>query len=742
MSFPMLWSNLLAYGVQVLALVAAGALLPLLFRTRQPRAQLIYYQALLVACLLLPVLQPWPKPLVIVQVQESTAPAGPAILAPVPVGTPLEPAIQWGQMVWLILAAGVALRGLWLLAGLWQLWRYRTGAVPMDSLPAAVEQARILTGAEAQVCTTGAVDGPVTFGVLRPIILLPPAVLDQPYEAQFGIACHEFLHVRRRDWLFTICEECAGALLWFHPAVWWLLGQIRLAREQTVDAASVALTEARDPYVNALLTMAGAGARLDLAPAPLFLRKRHLAHRIQSLLKEVAMSKRRLVASYLSIAAVTVVTAWFVMASFPLQGSPQVEVQQVAVRDGAGVTVQPGGRILHRTSVSFPAQAMSKRVEGVITIEMSLDSQGAVSDARVLSGPEELRSGVLASVLQWHYIREASGPASVIATIEFRLPLQSNAPPPPPPPTTPDLKRTLTSIDVSTLPQPLQDMMRSKLASFVGQPFSAELMQKLLAAARDVDSHVGIALKGGTATGSMSMAITLPGTSGVLPSTVPPPPPPPPSSTFPATPGVARIPVGGSVQQSKLISQPKPAYPPLARQARIQGTVRFNVLIGVDGRVTQMALISGHPLLAPAAQEVVKDWVYQPTLLNGEPVEVVTQIDVNFTLAPEGAPGGSAATPAVMRIPVGGSVQQAMLVSKPDPEYPPLARQARIQGTVRFNVVIGVDGRVSNMTVISGHPLLVPAAQEVVKEYVYKPTLLNGEPVEVVTQVDVNFTLQ
>jgi protein TonB len=614
----------------------------------------------------------------------------------------------------------------------------------MDPLPAAVEQARILTGAEAQVCTTGAVDGPVTFGVLRPIILLPPAVLDQPYAAQFGIACHEFLHVRRRDWLFTICEECAGALLWFHPAVWWLLGQIRLAREQTVDAASVALTEARDPYVNALLTMAGAGARLDLAPAPLFLRKRHLAHRIQSLLKEVVMSKRRLVASYLSIAAVTVVTAWFVMASFPLQGSPQVEVQQGAVRDGAGVTVQPGGRILHRTPVSFSAQAMSMRVEGVITIEMSLDSQGAVSDARVLSGPEELRSGVLASVLQWHYIRETSGPASVIATIEFRLPLQANAPPPPPPPpppaATPDVKRTLTSVDVSTLPQPLQDMMRSKLGSFVGQPFSAELLQKLLAAARDVDSHVGIALKGGTAEGSMSMAITLPGTSSVLPSTAPPSPPP--SSTFPSTPGVARIPVGGSVQQAMLVSKPDPEYPPLARQARIQGTVRFNVLIGVDGLVKQMVLISGHPLMVPPAQTVVKEYVYKPTLLNGEPVEVVTQVDVNFTLAPAGAPGGSAAVrplpPGVYR--AGGGVQAPMVISRVDPDYSEEARAAKFGGAVVLSIVVDETGNPTGIEVVRGLGMgLDEKAIEAVRQWRFRPGFLNGRAVPVAAQVEVTF---
>ena len=97
---------------------------------------------------------------------------------------------------------------------------------------------------------------------------------------------------------------------------------------------------------------------------------------------------------------------------------------------------------------------------------------------------------------------------------------------------------------------------------------------------------------------------------------------------------------------------------------------------------------------------------------------------------------------AVQRIPVGGKVQAAMLVNQPKPAYPPLARSARIQGTVRFNAVIGIDGRIQNLTFVSGHPLLTTAAQEAVKQWVYKPTLLNGEPVEVVTQIDVNFTLQ
>ena len=90
--------------------------------------------------------------------------------------------------------------------------------------------------------------------------------------------------------------------------------------------------------------------------------------------------------------------------------------------------------------------------------------------------------------------------------------------------------------------------------------------------------------------------------------------------------------VGGNVQSAKLVRQPKPVYPPLARQARIQGQVKFTAVIGNDGTIQNLQLISGHPLLVQSAQDAVRQWVYQPTLLNGEPVQVITQIDVNFTL--------------------------------------------------------------------------------------------------------------
>jgi periplasmic protein TonB len=76
-----------------------------------------------------------------------------------------------------------------------------------------------------------------------------------------------------------------------------------------------------------------------------------------------------------------------------------------------------------------------------------------------------------------------------------------------------------------------------------------------------------------------------------------------------------------------------PIYPPEAKANRVQGSVRFTVVIGKDGRVQSVTLVYGDPVLAQAAKEAVQQWVYKPTLLNGDPVEVMTQVDVNFTLS-------------------------------------------------------------------------------------------------------------
>ena len=110
----------------------------------------------------------------------------------------------------------------------------------------------------------------------------------------------------------------------------------------------------------------------------------------------------------------------------------------------------------------------------------------------------------------------------------------------------------------------------------------------------------------------------------------PTPPPIPVART--SQPPATLLRVSGTVQSALLIFGPKPAYPPLAKATRVQGTVRLEATIGPDGAIRNLRMTSGPALLAGAALEAVARWRYRPTLLNGEPVEVMTQIDVNFTL--------------------------------------------------------------------------------------------------------------
>ena len=102
-------------------------------------------------------------------------------------------------------------------------------------------------------------------------------------------------------------------------------------------------------------------------------------------------------------------------------------------------------------------------------------------------------------------------------------------------------------------------------------------------------------------------------------------------SNGPAPPGTIRV--GANVQAANIVSQAKVTYPPLAKAARVQGTVRFEATIGKDGHVENLQLISGPPLLVQAAMDSVRQWVYKPTLLNGQAISVITTVDVNFTLS-------------------------------------------------------------------------------------------------------------
>ena len=188
------------------------------------------------------------------------------------------------------------------------------------------------------------------------------------------------------------------------------------------------------------------------------------------------------------------------------------------------------------------------------------------------------------------------------------------APPPPPPPPPPPAPVQVVKV------KPMAHLMQAgKLVAPKAIPKDVKIIRE-----EEAPPDVGIVgvtggvpggVPGGQAGGVIGGIIG--GVSGA---------PPPPKMNL------KRITVGGNVVAAKKINDIRPTYPPLARQTRIQGTVKLHAIIAKDGTIQQLEVISGHPLLVQAALDAVRQWRYQPTMLNGDPVEVDTTVDVIFSL--------------------------------------------------------------------------------------------------------------
>jgi TonB family protein len=642
-----LLANLIAWSAQICVLVAVGGLAALTLK--HPRARLIFWQGLLAIALLLPAVEPWsqvvlhPVALLAVATPVAAPPGSPAAL----------PLVTWNAGYLLaVFVAGALLRGLWIAAGFLRLRRHRLAARVLADPPIPFERSHV------RWYISDSISGPVTFGWLRPSILLPERVNRLPADLREAIACHELVHVRRRDWLFVLAEEAIRGLLWFHPAIWFVLSRIQLAREQVVDLEVVRLTRDRDRYLDALLAVAAHKIEPDVAPAPLFLKKRQLAVRVAAVIKETSMSKSRMVASLTTVCSAALIAARLAVWFFPLQ-SPA----QPMPSDGPGITVDAGAKLMHRAPVLYPRGASAT---GTVVLEATLNSKGEVSDARVLSGPDELRKAAIQSVLQWHYATDAGAPPTVQVSIKFaearpamppsakvRVPIDS--PRIMTPQAASQAAMILKGIQFFGTTPDLEQRVRERLPVREGDQLMPDSLGKIQAAAAEVDEHFMVGMsENNFADGRREMTVRI-----SLGAPLPPPPPPPPAKgvvggiingvpggvvggvPLPAAQATTandnpqRIRVGGNVQAANLLVKVTPAYPPLAKQARIQGTVRFTVIIGKDGSIENMELISGHPLLVPSATDAVRQWVYKPTLLNGQPVEVMTQVDVNYTLSDE-----------------------------------------------------------------------------------------------------------
>ena len=188
-------------------------------------------------------------------------------------------------------------------------------------------------------------------------------------------------------------------------------------------------------------------------------------------------------------------------------------------------------------------------------------------------------------------------------------------PPPPPPPPAPAAPKVIKVVQTN--------IINGQLRAPVKVPTKIAMIKED-EAPPPVASTGGVqgGVQGGVAGGTMGGVI-----GGMIGSTTPPPPPQPKVAA-----PVQRIRVSSGVAAGNLINKINPIYPTMAKTARIQGSVILQATISKSGAIENVHSVSGHPMLVPAAIDAVRQWRYRPYLLNGEPVEVETQITVNFTL--------------------------------------------------------------------------------------------------------------
>ena len=200
------------------------------------------------------------------------------------------------------------------------------------------------------------------------------------------------------------------------------------------------------------------------------------------------------------------------------------------------------------------------------------------------------------------------------------------------------------------------------------------------------------------------------------------------------------------------------SYPLEAGEKGIQGKVIVRVLISETGEVTSAEVVSGEKELTRSALEAVKKWQFEPYVVNGKAIKVRTNIPFDFYFSgnakdvkdepplastDSGTAGkaGSLDKPLTPRVRVASGVVAGLRLHTVQPIYPPQAKAARVQGRVVLHAIIDKDGRIQNLTVVSGPKELVQAATGAVEQWTYQPYLLEGKPVEVDTTIEVNFAL-
>ena len=391
---------------------------------------------------------------------------------------------------------------------------------------------------------------PLTWGILRPVIVLPSGAAHWTEDRRRVVLSHELAHIARHDWLLQICAELARCFYWFHPLVWLAAARLRQESERASDDAVLRSGIAPSHYASQLLdlarTLENSGRAWSTALA--IARPTNLERRFAAMLNP-SLNRR-----HLSRKAKFLIPLLALCALVPL------------------------------AALRLPGQNLSGKFTGTI-----LDpSGGAVPNA---------------TIVMTNHKANTCAPSLAL------------------PPCTVDM--TTSDADgnfvFKALPAGEYEMkvLKPGFATYLAPQVVLDPGRDLAMTAKlnigSINETVDVQAEGSAKSAAAAQALEAEAKSKAT-----------------------RIRIGGNVEAAKVITKVQPIYPESAKDAGVQGTVLLHAVVGMDGRPLQLQVLNSqiNPDLARAAVEAVSQWRYQPTLLNGEPVEIDTTIQVKFSLAP------------------------------------------------------------------------------------------------------------
>jgi len=558
---------------------------------------------------------------------------------------------------------------IWGIGLLFMLLRFGLGVISIHSLKKGMAEVndpricaildsakRVFSGQnKARLYASQNASYPMAVGIFKPFILIPERLLHKLRDSQIrGILLHELSHIHHKDQFTGILQRLVTALNWWNPLAYALSTSFSRAREEISDNYVLLQNDSKE-YAECLINLAEKTTLWKRLPVSVGLASPHIP--LKDRVKHI-LSKERIMDTNLKKSTITLMVVSAFLFVLAIAGSrlmfatdksettiekadlalPDLQEQDKKEEDqekdkSVKKDIKPP-KLIKKVEPVYPDEARKAGIEGTVTVEATTDDRGRVQKVKVLDSVPELDQAAVDAVKQWVYEPMVidGKPKGVIFTITCRFSLDNE--------------------------------------------------------------KMGKAFEGGVTGTDQRPAVR----------------------------------AMGDIKPPKLIKKVEPVYPEEARKDEVEGVVILEATTDIYGRVVNTKVLRSVPVLDQAAIDAIKQWVYEPMIIDEEPRGVIFTVTCTFKL----------------REPVRavGDIKPPKLIKKVEPFYPESARKAQIKGVVILETTTDKYGKVKKVKVLRSIPELDQAAIDAVKQWVYEPKIIDGKPTGVIFTVTVAFRLQ